>query len=88
MTPAAELAIRVAVAELADALIAAIGEPQAQGAPDRLYSVTEAAQRLGIGRTRLYAEIGAGRVRSVRSGRRRLVPSSALLEFAEGNDAA
>ena len=49
---------------------------------DRLLSVDQAAQALGIGRTALYSEIGAGRIRSVKVGRRRLVPSSAISEVA------
>jgi excisionase family DNA binding protein len=52
--------------------------------PDRLLSIEQAARALGIGRTALYSEIGAGRVRSVKVGRRRLVPSSAISEVASG----
>jgi excisionase family DNA binding protein len=50
--------------------------------PDRLLSIDQAARALGIGRTALYSEIGAGRIRSVKVGRRRLVPSSAISEVA------
>ena len=50
--------------------------------PDRLLSIEQAARALGIGRTALYSEIGAGRIRSVKVGRRRLVPSSAISEVA------
>ena len=50
--------------------------------PDRLLSIEQAVQALGIGRTALYSEIGAGRIRSVKVGRRRLVPSSAVSEVA------
>jgi excisionase family DNA binding protein len=82
MTPDAEQRIRDAAARFAEELIAAVGDVEARGAPDRLLSVAEAAKTLGIGRTRLYAELQAGRVRSVRSGRRRLVPSSTLADFA------
>ena len=52
--------------------------------PDRLLSIEQAAQALGIGRTALYSEIGAGRIRSVKVGRRRLVPSSAISEVVSG----
>ena len=41
-------------------------------------SVDEAAAMLGIGRSALYAELQAGRLRSVKVGRRRLVPSGAI----------
>jgi excisionase family DNA binding protein len=53
-----------------------------QREPDRLLSIEQAARALGIGRTSLYSEIGAGRIRSVKVGRRRLVPSSAISEVA------
>ena len=62
-------------------------ESATTGAPDRLLGVTDAAELLGIGRTRVYAELQAGRLRSVRSGRRRLIPTSALAEFAERTQA-
>jgi excisionase family DNA binding protein len=54
--------------------------------PDRLLSIEQAARVLGIGRTALYSEIGAGRIRSVKVGRRRLVPSSAISEVASGQE--
>jgi excisionase family DNA binding protein len=50
--------------------------------PDRLLSIEQAARALSIGRTALYSVIGAGRIRSVKVGRRRLVPSSAITEVA------
>jgi len=84
MTPAAEARIRLAVAELADALIAVVSEAEAPGAPDKLYSVDEAAERTSLGRTALYAALGSGRVRSIVVGRRRLIPSSAIAELAAG----
>ncbi|MGC8635251.1 MAG: excisionase family DNA-binding protein [Candidatus Limnocylindrales bacterium] len=51
--------------------------------PDRLLSVDEAADALGIGRSRLYEEIGTGRLRSLKVGRRRLVPASAITAYIE-----
>lgn len=44
-------------------------------------SVDEAAGLLGIGRTRCYQLVLAGRIRSVKVGRRRLVVCSHLDEF-------
>lgn len=75
--------LEAAVAEL----VAALREELAAGSArdpeaERLLSIPEAAERLGIGRTRLYAEIAAGRVRTIKSGRRRLVPASAVAELA------
>ena len=79
--------LALALAELVEALRAEL-EPASpasgQGAPERLLSVPEAAEALGIGRTALYAEIQAGRCRSVKVGRRRLVPASALRAYSEG----
>jgi excisionase family DNA binding protein len=46
-----------------------------------LLSVEESTKRLGLGRTRLYQEIGSGRLASVRVGRRRLIPEDAIEEF-------
>ena len=52
----------------------------AQPAPDRLLDIPSAAAALNVGRTRLYAELDAGRLRSIRIGRRRLIPASAIAE--------
>lgn len=75
--------LTVALAELVEALRAELAADLARdaGAPERLLSVAEAARALGIGRTALYAELQAGRCRSVKVGRRRLVPSSALAAY-------
>jgi len=54
----------------------------AQSAPPALLDVEEAARALGLGRTSVYHELMAGRLRSVKVGRRRLVPGDALDEFA------
>jgi excisionase family DNA binding protein len=76
--------LTVAVAELVAALraeIATESRPR-EREPDRLLSVDQAAQALGVGRTALYSEIRARRIRSVKVGRRRLIPSSAITDFA------
>ena len=78
--------LRAAVMELVEALrdeIAIEARPSARE-PDRLLSISEAARALGIGRSALYSEISARRIRSVKVGRRRLVPSSAISEIASG----
>lgn len=75
-----EAAIRSAVDALVTALLAAVA-PEPADAPDRLLSVAEAAAALGVGRSRLYDEIGAGRLRSLVVGRRRLVPSGAIGDY-------
>ncbi|MCP4306411.1 MAG: excisionase family DNA-binding protein [bacterium] len=46
-----------------------------------LFTVEEAAEQLAISRSRLYQEIASGRLRSVRSGRSRRIPATALSEY-------
>jgi excisionase family DNA binding protein len=79
-----EAAIRAATEALADAILAAV---RAETAPhdaelERLLSIDQAAVLAGVGRTTIYAAIGSGRLRSVKVGRRRLVPASAIAELA------
>lgn len=81
MTNDAEATIRAAVDALAAAILAAVRADAAPAAPDRLLSIDEAASALGIGRSILYGEIAAGRLRSVKVGRRRLVPAGALTDY-------
>lgn len=52
-------------------------------APERLYSIADAAAQLSIGRTALYSQLQNGHVRSLRIGGRRLVPASAITERIE-----
>jgi excisionase family DNA binding protein len=72
-----------AIRELIEALAESVRTEAATGpsAPDRLYSVDEAASILNLGRSRIYLEIGAGRLRTVQVGRRRLVPASSVRDF-------
>lgn len=78
--------LEAALAELAAAIREEVSAELAEhaAAPVQLLSIPEAARRLGISRTRLYAEMSTGRVRSVRSGRRRLVPVDALAALQDG----
>ena len=46
-----------------------------------LYPVTEAAYRLGITDRTLWVLIKGRRIRSVRLGRRRLIPAAAITDF-------
>lgn len=43
----------------------------------------DAARALGVGRTTVFKLIASGELRSVRLGRRRLVPTEALRELVE-----
>jgi excisionase family DNA binding protein len=58
----------------AEATAAAVG-------PDRLLGIPDVAIALGVTRSTVYQELAAGRLRSLKVGRRRLVPSSAIYDF-------
>lgn len=54
-------------------------ELSATSSPEKLLLTTsEAAERLGIGRTTLYELIRAGKLRTIKIGRRRLIPATAI----------
>jgi len=73
--------LEAAIAELIAAIVAEVAAvPAAPGAPDRLLSIAQAAEALGVSRSTLYVELDAGRLRSVKVGRRRLIPASAIGE--------
>jgi excisionase family DNA binding protein len=50
-------------------------------APKLLYDVEEVIQLVGIGRSKLYAYILSGQLRSLKLGRRRKIPADAIPEF-------
>jgi excisionase family DNA binding protein len=52
-----------------------------QQEPRAAYSIAEAAAQLSLGRTKMVELVANGRVRTVRVGRRVLVPRTALDEF-------
>lgn len=47
------------------------------------YSVKEAAEGLGVGKSTLYREIEKGNIPSVRVGRRRVIPHHAMQEWMD-----
>jgi excisionase family DNA binding protein len=85
MTPTHEAAVRAATEALVAAILAAVRAEAATGvdAPDRLYGILEAAAALGVGRSAIYDELAAGRLRSVKVGRRRLIPAGAVRDYIE-----
>jgi excisionase family DNA binding protein len=85
-----EVAIRAAVDGLVAALLDAVRDETAPASVqvDRLLGIDEAAAVLGIGRTALYQELTAGRLRSFKVGRRRLVPTSAIGTYIEAGAVA
>ncbi|WP_063129353.1 helix-turn-helix domain-containing protein [Nocardia fusca] len=58
----------------------------------QLHPIPVACQRLGIGRSGLYDLMNSGELHSVKIGRRRLVPESAIADYIArlvgGSDAA
>lgn len=73
--------LAAAVAELVSALRDELAATATAPGPDRLYAIPEAAALLGVSRTALYDQLAAGRIRSVKVGRRRLVPGQAIREL-------
>jgi excisionase family DNA binding protein len=53
-----------------------------------LFRPEEAAQRLGIGRTKVYELMARGELRSVKIGAARRISATALADFVAGLDAA
>jgi excisionase family DNA binding protein len=47
----------------------------------QLYRVTDAMRLLKLSRTVIYEQIRAGRLRSVRQGRARLIPAGAIRDY-------
>jgi excisionase family DNA binding protein len=61
----------------------AVGDRFTGAAPRLLLTVEEAASRLNIGRTTMYALVSSGAVESVTIGRLRRIPSECLDSFVE-----
>ncbi|OII65269.1 DNA-binding protein [Streptomyces sp. CC53] len=57
--------------------------PAASAVQPRLHRVEAAAELLGVKRTVIYEQIRLGRLRTVRVGRRRLVPTEYIDEYIE-----
>lgn len=58
-------------------------QPQSSSSERVLLTIEQAAEQLGIGRTLMYRLIRSGEVNSVRIGRLRRVPASAIHDYAE-----
>ncbi|MEO3776309.1 helix-turn-helix domain-containing protein [Micromonospora sp. B11E3] len=53
-------------------------------APARaLYRITDAMRLLSLSRSVIYEQIRAGRLRTVRQGRTRLVPAAAITDYVD-----
>lgn len=76
--------LEAALAELAAAIREEVRSELADHrGPPELLGIQEASRRLGIGRTAAYDLISGGALRSVKVGRRRLIPADALAELAQ-----
>lgn len=51
--------------------------------PKALYQIPEAMALLSMSRAVIYEQLRAGRLRSVKQGRRRLVPATAIIEYVQ-----
>ncbi|MCF8781254.1 excisionase family DNA-binding protein [Rhodococcus ruber] len=49
----------------------------------RLHRIDSARERLGIGRSKIFELIASGELRSVKIGRTRLIPESAIIELID-----
>jgi len=58
-----------------------IDSPRWQPPGKALYRVTEAMTVLSMSRSVVYEEIRSGRLRSVKRGRSRLIPASAIADY-------
>lgn len=56
--------------------------------PERLYDVAEVGTHLHCGRTQVFALFADGALKSIKVGRRRLVPESSLVAYLESIKAA
>jgi excisionase family DNA binding protein len=51
--------------------------------PRHLYRITDAMRLLSMSRSVIYEQMRAGRLRSVRQGRARLIPAAAINEYVD-----
>lgn len=56
---------------------------------DTLNNIEQASEKLGgLGRTRLFELLRTGELRSVKIGRRRMIPDSSIAQYIDGLKAA
>jgi excisionase family DNA binding protein len=53
----------------------------ATAAPPQLYRIPDAMRLLSMSRSVIYEQLRSGRLRSVRQGRARLIPASAITDY-------
>ncbi len=71
-------------------LLAAVGQNQtaAPAAPQTMLTVAETAEMLRCSESLIYAQLKDGRLRGVKVGRRRLVPTTEINRLIESGGAA
>ena len=70
--------------DTADKITAPEGDHALRGANARLaYPIDDLADAIGIGRTKIYEEINAGRLRAKKLGSRTLVTTAAALAYLD-----
>lgn len=52
-------------------------------APKAAYSIAEVCQLLGLGKTTVYCAIGAGQIKTLKVGRRTIIPATEVAAFLE-----
>ena len=77
-------ALQAVIEDAVAKALASIKAPSCEEAV--MLSVPEAAERLGVGTTKVKQLIASGQLASVTIGRRRLVPSAILRSFGSSND--
>ena len=60
--------------------------PTGESLPKACYTIPEFVQVTGLGRSRVYEEIKAGRLRIGKSGRRTLITAAALADFLKSTE--
>ena len=83
-------ALQRALDSLSEALLEAIeaATENREGGPEPLLSIEQACEIIGCKRSFIYSELAAGRLSSLKLGRRRLIPGSAIDAYIrEGHEA-
>lgn len=53
----------------------------------RLHDIESVMERVNLGRSTVFSLLASGQLRSVKVGRRRLIPESAIVDFINGLEA-
>lgn len=48
-----------------------------------IYSIDEAAASLSLGKTKLYEELGKGKIKAIKIGRRTMIPTECLKQYID-----